>query len=192
MNKAIFIDKDGTLIHDIPYNVDVSRITFTGGAIEALQQWKRLGYLLVIISNQSGIARDYFTEEDMEKVKDFIVARLAQHQIILNGFYYCPHYPEGINKKYAIACDCRKPLPGLILKAAEDLNIDIKSSWMIGDSLHDVEAGNRAGCRTIYIHDANEIERLFGKLQTPNYTTRNLKAAADFIAQAKLNHQEQK
>ena len=177
MNKAIFIDKDGTLIHDVPYNIDVSRIIFTDGAIEALQQWKHRGYLLVVISNQSGIARNYFTEEDIEKVKDFIAAQLASHQITLDGFYYCPHYPEGINKKYAIVCDCRKPLPGLILEAAQDLNIDIRSSWMIGDSLKDVEAGNRAGCRTIFIDNNNETEPLLGELQTPDYTTNDLQSA---------------
>lgn len=191
MNKAIFIDKDGTLIHDIPYNVDVSLIEFTDGAAEALQLWKEQGYLIVIISNQSGIARNYFTEEDIAGVKEFIKLQLALHHIALDGFYYCPHHPQGINRKYAIECDCRKPAAGLILKAAKDLNVDIASSWMIGDILHDVEAGKRAGCRTVLINNGNETEWLYNQYRTPDYEASDLKDAAGFITRNSLKQEDE-
>lgn len=182
MNKAIFIDKDGTLIPNLPYNVDTSKITFMDGAIEALQQWKQQGYLIVIISNQAGIARNYFTEEDIDKVKYYLADQLALHGISLDGFYYCPHHPQGTHKTFAIACDCRKPAPGMILRAATDLDIDVNQSWMIGDVLNDVEAGNSAGCRTILIDSGTETEWLPGSLRTADFKADNLKQAADFIS----------
>lgn len=185
MNKAVFIDKDGTLINDVPYNVDTSLIEFTNGAIEGLQWLSRHGYLLIIISNQSGIAFNYFVADDVLKVKNYICSYLLSHGITLNGFYYCPHHPEGKNKSFAIHCDCRKPLPGLIIKAAEEQKIDLAASWMIGDILNDVEAGNRAGCRTVLINNANETEWILNKYRNPDYKAKDLSDAATYI----LNHE---
>lgn len=181
MNKAIFIDKDGTLIHDVPYNVDPALIRFNDGAIDALQQWSGAGYLIVIISNQSGIAYNYFSEEAIEKVNQYLTAQFAFHHITLHGFYYCPHHPAGNNALYAVECNCRKPLPGLILEAAKALSVDVRQSWMIGDILNDVEAGNRAGCRSILLNNGNETEWLQGEYRVPGYTTGSLREAAHFI-----------
>lgn len=151
MNKAVFLDKDGTIIEDLPYNVDPSRITWQPGVFEALKLLIDNDYLLVIITNQSGVARGLFKEEDLLAVKAAMSNTLKEHGITLAGFYYCPHHKEGTVKEYTLDCDCRKPKPGLLLKAARDLQIDLSASWMIGDTANDIEAGKEAGCKTILV-----------------------------------------
>src|SRR5690606_33538868 len=158
MKKAIFLDKDGTLIHDVPYNVDPAKISFEDHVIEGLIQFRRYGYLLIMVSNQSGVAKGYFSMEALEDVKYDIQQKLGRVGMALDDFYFCPHYVCGIVDKYAINCDCRKPKPGMIYQASNDYNIELSQSWMIGDILHDVEAGNRAGCKTILIDNGNETE----------------------------------
>lgn len=143
MNKAVFIDKDGTLIHDVPYNVNPDLIVLSEGAGEALRRFKAAGYKLVVISNQAGVAKGLFEETALEGVHKRLGELLYAYDVALDGFYYCPHYTE--------ACECRKPKPGMLLQAARDLNIDLEQSWMIGDIAADSEAGRRAGCRTILI-----------------------------------------
>jgi D,D-heptose 1,7-bisphosphate phosphatase len=179
--KAVFIDKDGTLIPDIPYNVNVDLIKIECETIEGLQLMQSLGFLLVIISNQSGVAKGYFKEEDLEDVKKKIVDLLKAHNIHIDGFYFCPHYPNAAIKKYAVDCDCRKPLPGMILRAAEDFQINLSQSWMIGDILNDVEAGKRAGCKTILLDNGHETEWVLNSLRTPDYTAQTMKEAALLI-----------
>jgi D,D-heptose 1,7-bisphosphate phosphatase len=183
-HKAIFIDKDGTLIPDIPYNVNVDLISIEPETIEGLQIMKALGFMLFIVSNQSGVARGYFNEADLEKVADKIESLLKPHQIYLDGFYYCPHYPNAVIKEYAISCNCRKPLPGLILKAAKQFKINFTRSWMIGDILNDVEAGKRAGCKTILLDNGHETEWILNPLRTPDLTAKNIKEAALLIKES--------
>jgi D,D-heptose 1,7-bisphosphate phosphatase len=176
--KAIFIDKDGTLIPDIPYNVDPEKVTLQDGALEGLFQLQEAGYLLVIVSNQSGVARGYFMEEALNDVQRKIESLLAEKGVVLNGFYYCPHYPNAIIKKYDIECDCRKPQPGMLLKAARELDIDLSQSWMVGDILNDVEAGKKAGCKTVLIDNGNEKDWLVNEVRIPDYKAKNIKEAA--------------
>lgn len=185
MNKAVFIDKDGTLIKDISYNVNTALIEFELYAFEALQHLQQVGYLLVIVTNQPGIAFDFFTEKELKNVHVHISNTLKQKGIDLNGFYFCPHHVSGKLKAYAFACDCRKPAPGLLLKAASDMQIDLADSWMIGDILNDVEAGNKAGCKTILINNGNETEWQMNDLRRPHYTVDNLMQAAKIIATEK-------
>lgn len=177
MNKAIFIDKDGTLIPDIPYNVNPELITISADAIEGLKKLHNSGYLLVIISNQSGISKGYFEPEALRKVENKLKSLLRAENIKLSGFYFCPHQPQD-------SCDCRKPKPGLILKAAQELEIDVSQSWMIGDILNDVEAGNRAGCNTILIDNGGETEWLEGEYRHPSFLARNINQSADIIHRA--------
>lgn len=158
MNKAIFIDKDGTLIKDIPYNINSEKICLTRGAGNFLSCLSGQGYKIIVVTNQSGIARGYFSEKEMPPLMEKIRQLLASFKVVLDGFYYCPHHPKGKILAYRKICDCRKPKPGLLLKAASDLNLDLEECWMIGDILDDVEAGNRAGCRTIlYAKNNDEI-----------------------------------
>ena len=179
--KAVFIDKDGTLIPNIPYNIDPGRITIEDETIEGLRLLKDEGFLFIVISNQSGIAKGYFKEMDLEQVWNKISALLQRHEISIDAFYYCPHEPNGIVEQYAVECDCRKPLPGMILKAASQLKIDLSQSWMIGDILNDVEAGNRAGCSTILIDNGNETEWQMSEERTPAFIAGNILEAAVHI-----------
>ncbi|GAA4931684.1 HAD family hydrolase [Mucilaginibacter defluvii] len=181
MNKAVFLDKDGTLIPDIPYNVDPQLITLQADGVAGLKKLQDAGYLLIIISNQSGVARGLFEEDKLKAVENRLTELLAAHLISLNGFYYCPHHPDGTSSGYNLDCDCRKPAPGMLLAAAIDHNIDIKQSWMIGDILNDVEAGKRAGCQAILIDNGNETEWLTGLMRNPDFTCININQAADFI-----------
>lgn len=181
MRKAIFIDKDGTLIQDVPYNVDPEKIVLEQYAGMALQLFQEQGYLLVVITNQSGIARGYFREAQLQPVQQKLHALLSEYNVLLDGFYYCPHHPEGTIFPYAINCHCRKPNPGMLQAAAEQLGIDLKRSWMIGDILHDVEAGNQAGCRSLLINNGHETEWDVTPLRTPAYMASNLLDAAQFI-----------
>lgn len=179
--KAVFLDKDGTLIEDVPYNVDPALIMLSPDCLIGLSHLQAEGYLLVIISNQSGVARGYFEASALLKVERQLNALLARAGITLNGFYYCPHHPDGVIDVLAIDCDCRKPAPGLLLKAAEELNIDLNASWMIGDILNDIEAGNRAGCKSILIDNGNETEWLMNDIRRPAITVKNINEAADYI-----------
>jgi len=179
--KAVFIDKDGTLIPNIPYNIDPERITIEDKTIEGLRLLKDEGFLFIVISNQSGIAKGYFKEMDLEHVWNKISALLQRHEITIDAFYYCPHEPNGTVEQYAVECDCRKPLPGMILKAASQLKIDLSQSWMIGDILNDVEAGNRAGCSTILIDNGNETEWQMSEERTPAFIAGNILEAAVHI-----------
>jgi D-glycero-D-manno-heptose 1,7-bisphosphate phosphatase len=183
MKKAVFIDKDGTLIKNVPYNINTKLITFEEQVIPALRLLQSHGYQLIIISNQPGIAFSYFTEEDIKRVYQFIHTRLLLQGIQLNGFYYCPHHVDGVDPQYAKACYCRKPLPGLLLEAATDQDIDLERSWMIGDILHDCEAGNRAGCTTILLNTGNETEWVLNNNRRPNYVCSNWSEAAGIIIQ---------
>jgi len=152
MERSIFLDKDGTLIHDVAYNVSLSKIAFYPDIFSSLKQLVTAGYSLILISNQSGIAKGLFNEKELRIALDYIVGYLYQKGISIKGYYYCPHDEQNV-------CNCRKPLPGLLQKAAYEHRIDLSHSWMIGDILTDVGAGRAAGCKTILL-DRNRSERL--------------------------------
>ena len=179
--KAIFLDKDGTLIPDVPYNVNPDFISLQKGVVEGLKLLKDRGYVFAVISNQAGVARGYFKVDDLEKVKEKLSLLLHQEGIQIEGYYFCPHHPLGKVPEYSIACSCRKPEPGMILKAARDLEIDTPKSWMIGDILNDVEAGNKAGCKTILLDIGNETEWVEGLFRKPTFVASDFLQAARFI-----------
>lgn len=180
--KAVFIDKDGTLIEDVPYNVDPGRIRLAPGAGPALARLHALGYALVVVSNQPGIAHGFFPARALDAVYERLRRLLAPHRVALAGFYYCPHHPEGRVARYATACTCRKPAPGLLLAAATIHGLDLARSWMIGDILDDVEAGRRAGCRTVLIDNGHETEWRAGPERAPRAIATGLLGAAARIA----------
>ena len=179
--QAIFLDKDGTLIPDIPYNVNPELITLSRGSVIGLKRFMEAGYLLILVSNQSGVAYSYFHEHALIFVEKKISALLRAQEVLLSDFYYCPHHPKGIVKEYKIRCSCRKPKPGLLVKAAEEHHIDLSRSWMIGDILNDIEAGNKAGCKTILINNGNESEWHMNDARTPDCMVSNINEAADYI-----------
>lgn len=180
--KAIFLDKDGTLVENIPYNADPRRISLCSGAGAALRLLARLDYRFYVVSNQDGVARGRFTESDLDAVKHRLADLLSREELTLEGFYYCPHHPEGSVKEFALECMCRKPMPGMLVRAAREHNIDLQASWMVGDILHDVEAGNRAGCRTVLVDNGNETEWRLGNHRIPTRVVADIYSAAVVIA----------
>lgn len=184
MSRAVFLDKDGTLVENVPYNVDLVRIRLAPGAGPALRGLVALGYELVVITNQSGVARGLFPEAALAGVERQLARLLETEGVRLSGFYYCPHHPEGSVGGFAHACECRKPLAGLLQRAADDHAFDLSQSWMVGDILNDVEAGHLAGCRSILIDNGGETEWEMNPLRTPDFIARNLEEAASQIRAA--------
>jgi rfaE bifunctional protein kinase chain/domain len=178
---AVFLDKDGTLVEDVPYNVDPERIRLAPGAVAGLRALHAAGYLLIVISNQSGVARGYFPEAALADVEARLRALLAEAGVPLAGFYYCPHHPNGAISRYAVPCSCRKPAPGSIDRAAREHDVDLARSWFVGDILDDVEAGHRAGCRAILIDNGNETEWLDAPDRRPDHVVADLAEAARII-----------
>lgn len=181
--RAIFLDKDGTLIEDEPYNVDPAMIRLAPHAGPALRSLSKQGYALFVITNQAGVANGFFSESALGLVEAKIRSLLAEHEVELQGFYYCPHHPDGKVSPYAVQCNCRKPMPGLLHRAADGHGVDLSQSWMIGDILHDVEAGRRAGCRTVLIDNGNETEWRLSILRLPHLVAPDLGVAAKVISQ---------
>ena len=180
----VFIDKDGTLVENVPYNADPARVCLVAGAAEAARRLHAAGYALVVVTNQSGVARGYFPETALAEVEAAVRARLAQAGVPLEGFYYCPHHPDGVVAEYRRACRCRKPAPGLLVRAAYRRGVNLSRCWMIGDILDDVEAGRRAGCRTVLVDTGGETEWATGRWRTPHHVARDLGEAAALIVRA--------
>jgi D-glycero-D-manno-heptose 1,7-bisphosphate phosphatase len=180
--RAVFLDKDGTILENIPHNIDPLRMRLAPGADQALPQLQEAGYALVIISNQPGVAHGYFDEGALRGVEARLRRMFMENGAELAGFYYCPHDPMGFVDPYRSLCTCRKPLPGLLFQAADDLNLELRVSWMIGDILHDVEAGHHANCKTILINNGNETEWNMTLPRTPDYMARNLAEAAEIVS----------
>jgi histidinol-phosphate phosphatase family protein len=180
---VVFLDKDGTLIEDLPYNVDPSRIRFAPGARSAMRRFADAGIGVAIVTNQSGVARGYFAERDLDAVAAHLRAELADLGVPLLGFYACPHLPDGINE-YAIECDCRKPLPGLIARASAELGVDPRDAWFVGDTWMDVAAGRAAGCRTILVGpDVRDVASFPPEAQ-PDHAVADLDRGAEIIVAA--------
>lgn len=178
--RAVFIDKDGTLVEDLPYNVDPALLRFTPNAALALGRLAAAGFLLVVISNQPGVADGRFDLAALRRLAAAVTDRLGDEGVALSGFYACPHLASG-DAESLPACGCRKPAPGLLLEAAADLSIALDESWMIGDILDDVEAGLRAGCRAIHLDVGHETIWLRTPWRRPTATVSDLLAAATTI-----------
>jgi histidinol-phosphate phosphatase family protein len=179
MIAAIFFDKDGTLIDDVPYNVDSARIRLADGAAQAARMLREAGYRLFVVSNQSGVAHGYFDVAALTEVERRIDALLRAEGASLDGFYFCPHHIDGRVAEFAISCMCRKPYPGMLFQAAGEHDIDLSKSWMVGNVPDDVEAGRRAGCRTVLLLNGNETD--WSPAQTPDFIIPNLVDAAAHI-----------
>lgn len=148
---AVFLDRDGVINKDNGYVSQVDDFKFIGGAIEACIELKKKGYLLVVITNQSGIARGYFSEQQFNTLTEWMDWSMSDRGVDLDGIYYCPHHSEKGIGEYKIDCECRKPKPGMLFNAIEDLNIDVEKSILIGDKVSDLQAGIAAGVKTNYL-----------------------------------------
>ncbi len=175
---AIFLDRDGTLNEDSGYLYERELWRWLPHAVEALALFASKGYALVVITNQSGIARGYYTASAMHSLHDWVNAELAKSHLVIDAFYHCPHHPQ-----FSGPCTCRKPSPELLLKAAQELQLDVQHSYMIGDKMSDVQAGLAAGCTSYLIADQNaEREQ---NLPPKAFCVPSLWAAAQAICKGK-------
>ena len=180
-SKAVFLDRDGTIIEDSGYVSSPDQIKFIPGAIAAVKQLNEAGYQVVIISNQAGIARGLLSEDMLQTIDKII------HRQILNGgghidaSYYCPHHPEHGVYPYKQDCDCRKPHPGLIKKAVRDHNIELSGSFMVGDKSSDIETGKRAGVKTVFVRTGHGREEEKTLKIKPDHVSDNLPEAVRWL-----------
>ncbi len=151
MQKAVFLDRDGVINKDTPYTHRIKDFHIIPQVFEACRLLQKASFLLIVITNQAGIARGYYTEDDFHTLDNHMYKTFCDQGIKLEKTYFCQHHPAAGIGKYKVECNCRKPKPGMILQAAIDFDIDLKNSWMIGDKLSDIQAGQTAGCRTVLV-----------------------------------------
>ncbi|MDX8335823.1 D-glycero-beta-D-manno-heptose 1,7-bisphosphate 7-phosphatase [Candidatus Cetobacterium colombiensis] len=151
MKKVVFLDRDGTINIEKSYLHKWEDFEFEKNAIEGLKELKDLGYEFIVVTNQSGIGRGYYTEEDLETLNDRMVTELKKFGIEILECFYCPHHPEKGEGKYKIECDCRKPNPGMLLEGIKKYNVDVNNSFMIGDKKGDLKAGEKASLKSILV-----------------------------------------
>lgn len=155
---AVFLDRDGTLIEEVNYLARPEQVRLIPGAADAVRALNDAGVLVVVVTNQAGVARGYFPESRVAEVHARLSALLAEHGAHVDAYYHCPHHPTAGVGRYRVDCDCRKPKPGLLLTAARHLDIDLARSWMIGDKPCDAGAGRAAGCRTLLVRTGHGHE----------------------------------
>lgn len=151
MRRAVFLDRDGTLIEDVGHLHRVEDVRLLPGTGEAVRRLNEAGWFVVVATNQSVIARGMLTEEELRQIHTFISQQLAEQGARIDAWYYCPHHPNGVVEKYSLQCSCRKPEPGMLLQASKEYGLDLSKSWFVGDSASDAEAGRRVGVRTLVL-----------------------------------------
>ena len=187
MNKAVFLDRDGTLNSDSSYINKVEDFEFYPYTVKALSMIKKNGYLLIVISNQSGVGRGFIRESELDKINTKMQKALEIESAKLDAIYYCFFYENAVEDKYRKNQDDRKPSPGMILKAARKFDISLKESYMIGDRESDILAGKNAGCKTVLVKTGDGLKTI-EKIQTaddstePDFVFDSILEAAEFIA----------
>ena len=151
LRNAVVIDRDGVIIEDTDYVYKSADLSFIPGSIEALQTLSRSSYKIIIITNQSGIGRGYFTESDYHVFTETLLEKLSDYGARVDGVYFCPHHPASGMGRYKTLCPCRKPRTGMLTKASREHGIRLRGSWLIGDKTSDIKAGADAGCKTILV-----------------------------------------
>jgi len=181
---AVFLDKDGTLVRDIPYNVDPSLLEFTPNAVEALQLLDGAGLSLIVVTNQPGLASGRFTRRDFAALEAALRRKAREEAgVEFAGVFCCPHAPGSDGRP---ACLCRKPAPGMLRQAAIAHGLDLSHSWLIGDILDDVEAGHRAGCRSVLLDVGNETEWKTSPIRRPDAVCGDLLEAAQLVVETAI------
>jgi D-glycero-D-manno-heptose 1,7-bisphosphate phosphatase len=180
-NRAVFLDRDGTLIEHYDYLTDASQVQLLPRTASALRLLKEHGYLLVLVTNQSAVARGMLTEQTLFDIHSRLKELLAEKGVYLDQIYYCPFHPEGVVEKYRRESDMRKPAPGMLKLAAKEMDIDLSQSWMVGDDDRDIQAGERAGCKTIQIDSHTTSSFVHRGESKPDYRAVNLQEAVNLI-----------
>lgn len=187
LRRAVFLDRDGVLVHDDGFLLREDQIRLMDGVAPALQSLKSAGMVLAVVSNQAAVARGLISQRDVERLNQRIADRIRQcGGPRLDASYYCPHHPHADVEEYRVTCTCRKPRPGMILRAAEEHNLDTPASFLVGDRMSDVAAGRAAGCRTVLVtcgrHDAPPIVTVDAVDNCPpDHICADLQAACDWI-----------
>jgi D-glycero-D-manno-heptose 1,7-bisphosphate phosphatase len=164
LQPAVFFDRDGVLNHDQGYLYRPTDFEWIPGAVEAVRHLNSLGFLVFVVTNQSGVARGYYSEDDVDGLHAWMNAELAKFGAHIDAFYYCPHLPDGTVQEYRRDCRCRKPLPGLILQAFDEWEIDKERAFLVGDRLSDVQAAEAAGIRGFMFPGGNLLDFVRTKL----------------------------
>jgi histidinol-phosphate phosphatase family protein len=173
--RAVFLDRDGTIARDVPYCRRIEDFDILPGAPEGIRLLNECGFKVVVVTNQSGIARGYFTEETLARIHQKMRDDLSGHGARIDSIYFCPHHPDE-------GCGCRKPGPALLLQAAGEMDVELKLSYMVGDDPKDLEAGRAAGCKTLLVTTGPNRGDLQRKSVTPDYVAVDLYEAARWIA----------
>lgn len=181
-HKAIFLDRDGVINVEKNFVLSPEEIELYPYSAEAIKRLNQAGYLVIVITNQSAVARNYITIEQLNEIHEVLRNQLGKAGAYLDGIYFCPHrekQDEGVeNNEFILDCECRKPKPGLLYRAADEFHIDLKRSYFIGDSERDIMAGKRAECITIGVKTGHGLN---GMKESPDYVFNDLKEAVDFI-----------
>ena len=183
MKRAVFLDRDGTVIEEVGYLNRLDRVAFFPWSVDAIRVLNDAGLLVVVVTNQAGVARGYFDEALVCETHALIDRRLAAGRARVDAYYYCPHHPDGVVESLRLACECRKPRPGMMRQAARDLDIDIPGSFVVGDRWLDVEMGRAAGATAVLVrtgYGRNEERRPEGQAAA-DYVADNLMDAASWI-----------
>ena len=180
MGPAVFFD-DGALARDALDDTDPTSTQLRNGAGRVLSRLQRCGYALVLVTNQPRIAHGLITETELERAWERLHMQLVSHGVVLDAIYCCPHDPDGVDQRYALKCACHKPQPGLLFRAAARYSFDLLQSWSIGPSPDDIEAGHRAGCRTVLLADRVHTGASQNPLRIPDFVAPDLAAAAEVI-----------
>jgi len=185
MHRAVFLDRDGTINEEVGYLRDLADLRLIPGAGAAIRRLNEAGIKVILVTNQAGIARGYFPESALHDIHARLEKMLREEGARLDAIYYCPHHPTAGNSSYTRVCDCRKPGTGMIDRAARDLNIDVKRSYVVGDKWSDVELGQRAGTHAILVKsgyapdDPGNIRP--EKLSEPDFVAHTITEAAEWI-----------
>jgi D-glycero-D-manno-heptose 1,7-bisphosphate phosphatase len=189
-SRAVFLDRDGTLNRDVGYPSDYSQVHLYRFSPEAVRAIRRLGFRPVVVTNQSGVGRGLIPEPALREIHRRLGAELERRGARLDGIYYCPHYLRSSEPRYRKDCSCRKPKPGLARRAAADLNLDLRGSYMIGDKVEDIRFGLAIGATPILVltgYGRRSLARLRGERFAPAHVAQNLGAAVRWIARREVS-----
>ena len=191
MKKAVFLDRDGTVNEEVGYMTDLAKLRLIKGAGAAIRRLNETGYTVVLVTNQSGVARGYFPESLVHEANDRLDEMLRSDGARIDAVYYCPHHPTAGSSNLTRDCDCRKPRTGLIDRAVKDLGIDIRHSYMVGDKWSDVDLGHRAGMRSILVQSGFAADdpgnKRAAQVQEPDFLAHSLAEAADWIISCEVS-----
>jgi D-glycero-D-manno-heptose 1,7-bisphosphate phosphatase len=184
MNKAVFLDRDGTILDELGYLTPSSTVVIYPWSADSIRLLKRAGYAVVMITNQGGIGLGLYDHDFVKATHDQLTKQFAEAGAEIDAWYYCPHHPEAVVEEYRVTCGCRKPEPGMLNDAARDLNLDLSKSWVVGDQWRDVQLAHVAGCRSVLLrtgHGARQEAAWPEDVAPPTSTCDNLIAAVSVI-----------